>query len=224
MLASTIGALGARLDVTVSAGDATGNVAVLDLGDQSQQGHGDGTVANLQLGQGILRIGNGASQTGQLAIAGGLVTGGARSAIILGQDGALGVLSTEQGIPWEIEAGRLVVGDSGSGQVLLSPGGTLLVGHGGGRALILGAQDATGGAQDGSGKLAADGAVITVDGLAQVGEAGQGSLSVTQTQLTTEHGLVIGDAESGQGTVVLNELPGWIPATSLSATRARDRC
>ena len=189
-----------RLDVLVSTANPSGYAeAQLAIGDDD--GHGQGL---LDLGSGTVTVGDGPGGEGELSLNDGAITGGPASAIIVGKDGAYGDFYNTTNAT-TLAAGTLILGDSGTGEAVFHDPITLNLGRGYGPALVIGADDSKASATPGSGALDVSSGQTTIDGLAEVGEAGQGYLSTSLTMLTTERGLVIGDAGSAQGTVTLAE-------------------
>ncbi len=197
---ATLGALHGRLDVLVSTANPSG-YAEAQLAVGADDGHGYGLV---DLGSGTVTVGDGLGGEGELSLNAGAITGDAASAIVVGKDGASGDFYNTTSAT-TLTAGALTLGDSGTGEAVFHDAVTLNLGSGHGPALVIGAQDGKGSATPGSGALYINLGQTTIDGLAEVGEAGQGYLSTSLTMLNTETGLVIGDAGSSQGTVTFAE-------------------
>ena len=197
-----LAAAGGSLDLTVSSG-GTGQGASQLVLDEAPAAHASGGLA---LGNGVLRAGVGAGQAGDVHVDDGSILGGTASQLIFGQDGGTGILGATSSDA-TITAGELVLGYSGTGQAILDSNNdsfrnTLSFGSGTGVALLVAGRDGSN-ASASSGTLQDQGSRITLDGLAEVGEAGQGSVSLTDSILTTEAGLVLGDAASSQGSLAL---------------------
>ena len=201
-ISGVLEAAGSGLDLTVSSG-GTGQGASQLVLDEAPAAHASGGIA---LGNGVLRAGVGAGQAGDVHVDDGSILGGTASQLIFGQDGGTGILGAPSSDA-TITAGELVLGYSGTGQAILdstndSFRNTLSFGSGAGVALLVAGRDGSN-ASASSGTLQDQGSRITLDGLAEIGEAGQGSVSLTDTILTTETGLVLGDDASSQGSLAL---------------------
>ncbi len=197
---ATLGALHGHLDVLVSTANPNG-LADAQLVVGSSTGAKAGFV---DLGTGTATIGAGDGQVGALVLNDGAIAGDAGSAIVIGKDGGSGGLYDTSN-QTTLSAGRLVVGDSGTGLAVLHYPVTLDLGDGGGPALVIGTTDYASGEKPGSGALNASGGQLSAQGAVDVGETGQGSLSLTDTMFDTEHGLVIGAVAGAQGAVALTE-------------------